>query len=156
MFVFWLRFNEVISLSFHRKIVRLLQIMACCHIGNKPLSEPVMTLFTNAYIYPPASVCWLRWQFGTNRSSDSVLTSVDSLSHATTIFIKSLCVWKKNALGMIVWYIHSSLIKPNMSWLQQLTYCVWILTQGNNQSFDNSTDLWRASQGLLTWCIWRG
>ena len=63
----WIFLNEnvwiliKISLKFISKgpinnMPALFQTLTCCQIGDKPLSEPMMTSFDDAYIRPSASM----------------------------------------------------------------------------------------------------
>ena len=50
----------------------LIQIMAWHQTGNKPLSDPMMTQFTDAYMHHLASMCWVMslqfiWRSSTHR-----------------------------------------------------------------------------------------
>ena len=85
----------------------LLQVMAWCRTGNKPLSKAMLTQFTDAYVRHEASVYWsFTWFYNPLELSKAVFFSVsgwnDSLSNDDVICVYNTECWDDISIYIIM------------------------------------------------------
>ena len=83
VFLFWLNFTEVCSYILRVQVAILennetfVQIMAWCRIGDKPLSELVLTRFSDAYMRHYGEMSW-RWLLCTHATIGTQEVVIDA------------------------------------------------------------------------------